>query len=282
MGKETALREQTYFRFDDTENTTVDMIINICGDQVLKHKFQTKMDVGRKDYYLMYILSGKMDAVINGKRGVLEGGTAVCISPYTPYFYMPTDGSSDCISYRFVHFTGKNVDSVLKACNIPVNEIFGVDINEEIYSLWDDLYYEFRNNFESFDTLGAIFLPYMLMKIGKMARNRNSSGRKLDLSIRYIHANISSPLSIEELAAMEFLSVSRYREVFRNVTGYSPIEYISALRIRLAAKLLSQGDASIEEVSHAVGYSDRLYFQRVFKKNMGVTPGGYLKAFVKD
>ena len=76
---------------------------------------------------------------------------------------------------------------------------------------------------------------------------------------------------------MEFLSPSRYREVFRKVTGYSPVEYITLLRLRQAAELLSEGNVSIEEVALAVGYTDRLYFQRVFKKHMGVTPGNYLK-----
>ncbi len=277
MSKNTIFSGQYYFKFDNIANKSVGILVNSCGETLIKKHFQTKMDFGRLDYYLMYIISGRMEAVIDGKSGILERGTAVCITPNTPYFYTPAPDSSDYVSYRFIHFTGSNVDTVLRASSFPTNEIMKIEFSEKVCSLWDDLFYEFRNNTDNADSLGALILPYILMKVGKSRQDSDDGGRKLDFSISYIHANLSSPLSVEELAAMEFLSVSRYREVFRNVTGHSPMEYIIMLRIRQAVELLSEGNFSIEEAARAVGYTDRLYFQRVFKKYMGVTPGNYLR-----
>ena len=74
---------------------------------------------------------------------------------------------------------------------------------------------------------------------------------------------------------MEFLSTSRYREVFREATGLSPLEYVLRQRIHLACELIEQGDLSLSPVSELCGFTDRLYFQRVFKKKMSVTPGEY-------
>ncbi len=95
---------------------------------------------------------------------------------------------------------------------------------------------------------------------------------KLDLSVGYIHDHIAEKLSVEELSAMEYLGASRYREVFGEIMGISPSEYITRLRVERAKDLLSLGGLSISEVAETVGYKVRLYFQRVFKKCTGKTP----------
>ena len=272
---------QAYFRIDNIDDRSVNILVNSCGEQIEKNRFQTRMEAGRRDYYLMYVLGGRMEAVINGKKGILERGTVVCITPGTPYFYSNNADSSDYVRYRWIHFTGNNVDAILNACEIIPNEITRVEVREEVYSLWEDLFYEFRNNTANVDTSAAIILPYILLKVGKTKMESGDGGRKLDLSIRHIHTHLSSSISVEELSSMEFLSPSRYREVFRKVTGHSPVEYITLLRIRQAAELLSGGEVTIEEAAIAVGYTDRLYFQRVFKKHMGITPGSYLKKVKK-
>jgi YesN/AraC family two-component response regulator len=54
--------------------------------------------------------------------------------------------------------------------------------------------------------------------------------------------------------------------------GYSPIEYLTHLRIDRAKELLAHSDIRIKEVSQSVGYEDELYFSRIFKKIAGVSP----------
>lgn len=78
-----------------------------------------------------------------------------------------------------------------------------------------------------------------------------------------------------ELAVMEHLSESRYRTVFRKQTGLSPREYRIALRMQHACDLLTSSTLSINEISAACGYSDELYFNRLFKRRIGVPPGEY-------
>jgi two-component system response regulator YesN len=80
---------------------------------------------------------------------------------------------------------------------------------------------------------------------------------------------------VEKVAAMEYLGVSRYRELFRESTGASPVEYIIALRMERAKDLLRHTDMSIDKISEGVGYEDRHYFQKTFKRCVGVTPNEY-------
>ena len=50
----------------------------------------------------------------------------------------------------------------------------------------------------------------------------------------------------------------------------------SGYRINKAAALLKAGNLSVGEVAYSTGFSDQLYFSRVFKRHMGVPPSRYL------
>lgn len=268
---------QAYYRIDNIHDNSVDLLVNSCGEDADKDKFQARIGAGRRDWYLMYVISGKLEITIDKTKGVLERGTAVCIAPETPYFYTNITEGTDFVRYRWIHFTGKNVEALLKTCDIAVNEIMKIEIRNAVFNLWDELFFEFRNNSAKVDLSTAVILPYLLMKVGRSRLEIKETSRKLDVSLMYIHTHLSEQISVDELAAKEFLSPSRYREVFRKVTGYSPIEYITLVRLKYAAELLSQGDHTIDQVAAEVGYTDRFYFQRLFKKHLGVSPGKYIK-----
>ena len=79
-------------------------------------------------------------------------------------------------------------------------------------------------------------------------------------------------LTVEELAAMENLSVSRYRVIFKKLTGMSPKQYLTEIRMRRACELLIQTNVPISSIGKSVGYNDSLYFFRIFKKYNNMTP----------
>ncbi|MBF0244397.1 MAG: helix-turn-helix transcriptional regulator, partial [Planctomycetes bacterium] len=57
----------------------------------------------------------------------------------------------------------------------------------------------------------------------------------------------------------------------------SPTNYHREPRIRRARSLLESGDDTIDSVAHQCGYSDPLYFSRVFRRSVGVSPRSYRK-----
>jgi two-component system response regulator YesN len=52
-------------------------------------------------------------------------------------------------------------------------------------------------------------------------------------------------------------------------------EFIIEKRIRTAKKLLQTTNYKISEISKQVGYSNQRYFNQVFKKHVGISPGRY-------
>jgi transcriptional regulator GlxA family with amidase domain len=69
---------------------------------------------------------------------------------------------------------------------------------------------------------------------------------------------------------------------FRAATGYSPREYVQALRIEEAKQLLEATREPVEAVAQMVGYSDARAFQRLFRRATDLTPSAYRRRFSYD
>ena len=201
------------------------------------------------------------------------------MSPGTPYSFGSRDPLDEWTHYYWIHFTGYEAESTLARSGLSLNQVYSLGICEEAFAYYEKLFSEFRIQGEAFEYAAAVQLRYLLYVFGKAVKE-NAVGR-LDKSIRYIHTHLRYELTVEALAQMEFLGVSRYREVFKSVTGVAPNEYITRLRIERAKDLLFQSNASIASVAESVGYANRHYFQRLFKRYEGKTPGDYRKGIKK-
>lgn len=93
----------------------------------------------------------------------------------------------------------------------------------------------------------------------------------------YIDSHYNEPISLEIIA--EAVKANKYylAHVFKNETGFSPLQYVSRRRIGEAQNLLINTDMSITQIAATVGYNNSNYFQNIFRKYMGMTPGYYRK-----
>lgn len=66
--------------------------------------------------------------------------------------------------------------------------------------------------------------------------------------------------------------------LFKEETGFSVIEYINNCRIGRACTMLNNTNVQIKDVALSVGFSDQLYFSKVFRKLKGITPTEYRKS----
>lgn len=87
----------------------------------------------------------------------------------------------------------------------------------------------------------------------------------------------AAPVSLEELAHLEGVSAFQLLRRFVRELGITPHAYQAQLRIRLARRLLADGQAPAE-VAYAAGFSDQSHLNRVFLRQVGVTPGRYRAA----
>jgi len=109
-------------------------------------------------------------------------------------------------------------------------------------------------------------------------RTRAASGPLLayaDQVRRQMAAHCDQEYDIETIARASGVSPHRFYQAFRELTGLTPHKYLSAVRLRRSLRLLAGEFRSVAEVAHAVGYADELYFSRVFKREMGLSPSAF-------
>jgi DNA-binding response OmpR family regulator len=100
----------------------------------------------------------------------------------------------------------------------------------------------------------------------------------LERVMKVINQNISnSDLSVDSIAAEVGISRVHLHRKMKELTGQTPHDFIRNIRLKQAARLLSNGDMNVTEVMYACGFSNLASFSTIFKKFYGMTPREYKK-----
>ncbi|MGM8899228.1 MULTISPECIES: GlxA family transcriptional regulator [unclassified Psychrobacter] len=95
----------------------------------------------------------------------------------------------------------------------------------------------------------------------------------------FIEDNFKQPLQVSHLAAMVNVTPRTLNRRFQSCVAMRPIEYIQAVRIEQAKRLLESGNVTIKSLTEQVGYDDISSFTRLFKRATELTPKEYQEKF---
>lgn len=98
---------------------------------------------------------------------------------------------------------------------------------------------------------------------------------------KYIDEHFSEELSLESIAQKFYFNPSYFSCFFKNYTGISFSDYLFKIRMQKAQELLKGTEQKVYEIAMKVGYKDPGYFNRIFKREFGVTPDEYRRITVK-
>ncbi|MFC4386253.1 helix-turn-helix domain-containing protein [Gracilibacillus marinus] len=99
--------------------------------------------------------------------------------------------------------------------------------------------------------------------------------------IMYINANYDTDLTLAHLSNQFFLNQQYISRMFKQSTGCSFIEYVNAIRVNEAKRLLIETDKKIAHIAKLVGYTSHVHFWRIFKSLTGDSPNDYRDSYVK-
>lgn len=112
--------------------------------------------------------------------------------------------------------------------------------------------------------------------------DRVSERIEINRAIEHMHSALEHKLSTETLASVARMSPSNFTRTFRAETGRSPIEYLTALRMDRARKLLIAGERTITEIALECGFGTPSYLSSRFRDHFGLPPSHYLKGSRND
>ena len=83
--------------------------------------------------------------------------------------------------------------------------------------------------------------------------------------------------SIKYFADKVFLSPNYFGDLIKKETGKSAQEYIQTRMIDLAKEMIAGTEKTVSQIAYELGFQYSQHFNRIFKKNVGYTPGEYRK-----
>lgn len=96
-------------------------------------------------------------------------------------------------------------------------------------------------------------------------------------ALRYISANLSRKLRVEDIAYELAVSVSSLQKRFAKALGRGAGEEVLRLRLSTVKVMLAEPEHTVESIALATGFANAAVLSRAFKREIGITPGEYRK-----
>lgn len=92
---------------------------------------------------------------------------------------------------------------------------------------------------------------------------------------QYVNENLEKDISLDIVADYLKLSKNYFWTLYKQETGETLLDYIVSCKMDKAKELLINENLKVYEVCERLGYLDKAYFSKLFKKHVGVTPLEY-------
>ena len=245
------------------QNSNYRVLSNVCvscGVRIPDIDFEIKPAM-RETYGLFLVTAGKGIFIIDGIEYPVKRGNSVMLFPYSSISVKSYPNIM--FEYKWVELTGFEIAVMISRTNFsksrPVAPEIPVESLFQYFDVCDD----------NSDTVYAAC---------------RTNGKVLILLSYYIQY-YPSRKSIETdyiMQARDYIDRTYLYRLFKEETGFSVIEYINNCRIGRACTMLNNTNVQIKDVALSVGFSDQLYFSKVFRKLKGITPTEYRKKHANE
>lgn len=204
---------------------------------------------------------------------MLETGTLFFTFPAKPYRIENLEG----LEYYYITFLGSRAPALSERTGVsPAFPVCSTDF--KLLSLWEDALQQARG--ETADLTAEGLLLYTLATLCRSSGEIDTRPQKnAILEIKaYVDGHYFEPgLTLREICELFSYSAKYVSAGFRRLTKISFREYVQNKRLEHAEGLMRSGFDTVREISFFSGYSDPLYFSKVFRKRYGMSPTDYLR-----
>jgi len=262
------------FRFiqKNLDNNFVGIYYNLTEGEATVNSNSILYDVGRWRYNLS-IIDGSLESDYNVKKG--SRTFALCI-------FIKKTMLEEFLKKNNIHF-----HNIEKIANPSLNTIVRFErMSSESYHILNDLRkLEVGGPVFNLNLIGTVqmLLSNCLKKFSTeriIIQTVNSSDLTSIIAVQMFlieHIEDQFP-SIVLLAQMANMSESKFKNLFRKVTGLTPNNFFMSNKLLRAKELLEKKQLSISQVSDQLSFTNNSYFASKFKEQFGIPP----KIFVKQ
>ena len=231
----------------------------------------------RPCHNIAFMLKGRGEIFSDGGSFSINAGEALFIPKNTTYKAIWT-GENEII-YHTIHFDFSPYcdpfsDKIAKVCAIVPEDseaFYG-----KIKTVSETQYAQDERQFPALSAFYSILSETLAKAV---VEEKEKCEDSVFPAVLKIQNDFTEKIKVEELAALCFLSPSRFYFLFKKHTGKSPIAYKNDLAVQRAAQMLViDNEKSVEDIADELGFESAVYFRRVFKKATGKTPTDFRKS----
>lgn len=236
---------------------------------------------GLPENFLFYCVDGSGFYKVGDKKWEVGPNQFFMLPQHVEHAY----GSSDDNpwSIYWIHFGGDQLPhfNKLQAVQKHVKPYF-VKNNGEILGLFNKIYKALELGYSTDNLIFAnMCLPNFLAHFIYNSKHTTITPTDkdkmdcVDSAILYMQEHINENISLQELSSHYNYSASRFSSLFKQKTGYAPIDYFIQMKMQKASQQLDFTNSSVKDIALSMGFDDPYYFSKRFRKIIGLSPKQY-------
>ena len=240
------------------------------------------LDRKREDWYLVYFTKGVAYAEFDGNQHKVSEGDILMYEPGMFQKIVRKKSGKACNYYA--HFTGYAVKDMMNDCGLTHSGIYktgGDPLIEETFAQLIAAYTS-GSGYPHINYLFSKLLMHISESLSSTQKNAEAnykaSGKIMNGLTRLDFEGIMRDSKIEYYAKISNYGSSQFVKSFKEIMGKTPKKHVMDKRIKKARELLLSTSLSITEIATSIGYKDPLYFSRIFKKYVGMSPREFRKS----
>lgn len=228
------------------------------------------------EYQLNYITEGSGVFETTDNSYKVESGSLMIIRKGKWHRYKPDMQIGWTENY--IGFDGTIADHFLKTKSVlQGNSVIPLGKHPELIDTYYKIFDLILDEKPGYQEISSGMIIKLLGHIVATQKQRDFTSKPLEKAIQNLRFDMRMDIVImpelETYAAKCNVSTDYFRNMFKKYTGVSPHQYHLDLKLMRAKELLLTSNKSVKEICFELGFQSAPYFNRFFKKKIGVNPG---------
>ena len=234
------------------------------------------------EYQVIYIVAGEgsFESASVSETSV-QPGTVILLFPGEWHRFRPAKHTG--WDEYWVGFKGEVADNLVRQKFFGVGTaLLAIGFSAEIIGLFTAIIEQTRTERPGYQPFVSGMLLHLLGCVYSLNKQRsfddaNGIKNKMEQAILLLRCKIDEDITIQDIAEELNVSYAWFRKWFKLYTGLAPQQYVIQLKMEKAKALLADSGNSIKGIAYQLRFEHPLYFSKLFKEKVGVSPEIYRK-----